>query len=219
MINDINYTASINVDWIKFKGQKGVVVKRDETNGVTTFQTFDTIPDNLKIIVSENKGNARSAKIVFKQNDRIIREILISQSSNKEGVFNDGTPYLDKGKTSFFIHKDDNINNIPISGGSVTFSAVYTEVYSINKYETNADGIEIRNWSEVISQSEMDVTNDATWSITPSDLNVQVIIENNKAKISIPNNTSSSNIVFSIQSSYNNLLSNAIMINQNAANA
>ena len=151
MINDINYTASINVDWIKFKGQKGCIIKRDETNKVTTLQTFDTIPDNLKIIVSENTGNTRSAKIVFKQNDRIIREIFISQSSNKEGVFNDGIPYLDKGKTSFFIHKDDNINNIPVSGGSVNFSAVYTEVYSINKYETNSDGIQIRNWSEIIS--------------------------------------------------------------------
>lgn len=54
MINDINYTAYIDVDWIKFKEQKGVVVKRDEISGITTLQTFDTIPDNLKIIVSEN---------------------------------------------------------------------------------------------------------------------------------------------------------------------
>ncbi len=46
----------------------------------------------------------------------------------------------------------------------------------------------------------MDVTNDATWSTTPSDLKCTGKYKNNKAKISIPNNKRSSNMYLAYNS-------------------
>lgn len=218
MKNDINYTATINVDWINFKEQKGVVIRHNEKNGVTTLQTFDEIPSNLKLLISENKGKTRTANIVFKQNEKVVKNIVITQNSNKEGIFTDGAPYLDKAKTGLLIQRTDGDNILPINGGNAFFTALYTEVYLINKYETDSDGIEIRRWAEVSSQNTTDVTNQSTWEIRPSDSNANISIDNDKAKLSVSKNNNNFNLVFSIQAKYKDLLSNVIRVNQNSNN-
>ena len=64
MANNIGYKASIDVDWVTFKEQSGVIIS---DNG-KTLETTNVIPSNLKLIVSENKGKTtRTATITFTQ--------------------------------------------------------------------------------------------------------------------------------------------------------
>lgn len=214
MANNLNYTATIDVDWLKFKEQNGVVITTDGS-GVTTLQTVNSIPNSLKLIVTENTGATRSATITFTQEGGETKTITIRQNSNKAGVFVDGDPYFDISKSGLVISRIDGGNGFTSTGGTATFKASYTEVYSINKYQTDSDGIEIKRWNEESSRTTKEVTKEATWNVNPKGTNnSNISLDGDVAKLTVGENKGNGSPNFTVMASYNNLNSNAISIQQ-----
>lgn len=213
MTNNVNYTVSIDASWLTFKGQDGVDISVE--NGVSTLKTIDVIPTKLKLLVEENNGDERCAHITFTQDGGYTKTVTINQTKNKGGIFTDGYPYFDKSKSSLIISLVNGNSEFASSGGEAFFSATYTEVYSINKYETNADGIVLNRWSEVDSTTTSNITSNAKWSVVPNDINDAAIsIADGKAKLSVGENVSNGTPLFVVSATYNGLSSNAISIRQ-----
>ena len=214
MSNNIGYKASINVDWVTFKQQSGIVIS---DNG-KTLETRDVIPSNLKLIVSENKDKTkRTATITFTQEGGETKTVTLKQNESKAGKHQDGESYLNKDKSSLVIENTSGITDLDISGGTVKFTATYKKVNSVNWYETDDDGNEINRWVEDSPASGEDVTSSSTctWTVSP-------VINSSKidnGKLTIGENTSNGSPIFSVNATYkdssgNTFTSNTLEVNQ-----
>ena len=214
MANNIGYKASIDVDWVTFKEQSGVIIS---DNG-KTLETTNVIPSNLKLIVSENKGKTtRTATIIFTQEGGETRHVTLTQNPNKAGTYQDGESYLNKDKSSLVIENTSGITDLDISGGSVKFTATYKKVDSANWYETDDDGNEINRWVEDSPASGEDVTSSSTctWTVSPV-INDSKI---NNGELTVGENTSNGSPIFSVNATYkdssgNTFTSNTLTVNQ-----
>ena len=222
MANNIGYKASINVDWVTFKEQSGIVIS---DNG-KTLETTNVIPSNLKLIVSENKGKTtRTATITFTQEGGESGEtktVTLTQNANKAGTYQDGKPYLDNNKSRVVIENKSGITELDISGGTINFTATYKKVYSVKMYEMDADGNIIRRYIEdyqpsspkdPILNSEIDVTSVSacTWTVSPKGLNNSNIKD---GKLTVGENTSNSSSVFTVNAIYDGMTSNTLTVKQ-----
>ena len=209
MANNIGYKATIDVDWVSFKAQSGVIVSSDGKS----IETTDIIPSNLKLVVSKNTGKTRYGSITFIQEGGEVRQIILKQNANKAGIYQDGEPYLDKNKSSILVKNLSGIIRLGVNGGTVKFSATYKKVYSVNKYETDGDGNEIRRFVEgyPILNEEVDITSAATWSVDPRDINGSKIIN---GILTLGANKSNGSPVFSINATYDGLVSNVSHVTQ-----
>ena len=216
MANNIGYKASIDVDWVTFKEQSGVIIS---DNG-KTLETTNVIPSNLKLIVSENKGKTtRTATITFTQEGGETRHVTLTQNPNKAGAYQDGEPYFDKNKSGVVINTSET-TELGTSGGTVNFTATYIKKYSVNMYETDADGKEIKRYIEEYSSlnSEEDVTSACTWTVSPA-INGSKI---NNGKLFIGENKSNGSPIFSVNATYkdssgNTFTSNTLEVKQEAS--
>ena len=208
MANNIGYKASIDVDWVTFKEQSGVIIS---DNG-KTLETTNVIPSNLKLIVSENKGKTtRTATITFTQEGGETRHVTLTQNPNKAGTYQDGEPYFDKNKSVVIINTSE-ATELGTSGGTVNFTATYIKKYSVNMYETDADGKEIKRYVEEYSSlnSEEDVTSACTWTVSPKGMNNSNI---KNGKLTIGENTSNGYLTFSVNAIYEDLSANTFTSN------
>lgn len=218
MVNNIGYKASIDVDWVTFKEQSGVIIS---DNG-KTLETTNVIPSNLKLVVSENKGKTtRTATITFTQEGGETRQITLTQNPNKAGTYQDGEPYFDKNKSGVIINTSET-TELDVSGGTINFTAAYEKVYSVVKYETDADGKEIKRYVEDYPSlnSEEDVTSACTWTISPA-INGSKI---NNGKLFVGENKSNGSPIFSVNAIYkdlslpdNTFTSNTLTVKQEAS--
>ena len=217
MANNIGYKASIDVDWVTFKEQSGVIIS---DNG-KTLETTNIIPSNLKLIVSENKGKTtRTATITFTQEGGETRHVTLTQNPNKAGAYQDGEPYFDKNKSGVVINTSET-TELGTSGGTVNFTATYIKKYSVNMYETDADGKEIKRYIEEYSSlnSEEDVTSACTWTVSPKGMNNSNI---KNGKLTIGENASNGSPIFSVNAIYedasgNTFTSNTLEVKQEAS--
>ena len=217
MANNIGYKASIDVDWVTFKEQSGVIIS---DNG-KTLETTNIIPSNLKLIVSENKGKTtRTATITFTQEGGETRHVTLTQNPNKAGAYQDGEPYFDKNKSGVVINTSET-TELGTSGGTVNFTATYIKKYSVNMYETDADGKEIKRYIEEYSSlnSEEDVTSACTWTVSPKGMNNSNI---KNGKLTIGENASNGSPIFSVNAIYedasgNIFTSNTLEVKQEAS--
>lgn len=217
MANNIGYKASIDVDWVTFKEQSGVIIS---DNG-KTLETTNVIPSNLKLIVSENKGKTtRTATITFTQEGGETRHVTLTQNPNKAGTYQDGEPYFDKNNSVVIINTSE-ATELGTSGGTVNFTATYIKKYSVNKYETDADGKEIKRYVEEYSSlnSEEDVTSACTWTVSPKGMNNSNI---KNGKLTIGENASNGYLTFSVNAIYedvsgNTFTSNTLEVKQEAS--
>ena len=208
MANNIGYKASIDVDWVTFKEQSGVIIS---DNG-KTLETTNVIPSNLKLIVSENKGKTtRTATIIFTQEGGETRHVTLTQNPNKAGTYQDGEPYFDKNKSGVIINTSE-ATELGTSGGTVNFTATYIKKYSVNMYETDADGKEIKRYVEEYSSlnSEEDVTSACTWTVSPKGINNSNI---KNGKLTIGENASNGYLTFSVNAIYEDLSGNTFTSN------
>ena len=214
MTNNIGYKALIDVDWVTFKEQSGVIIS---DNG-KTLETTNVIPSNLKLIVSENKGKTkRTATITFTQEGGEAKTVTLKQNESKAGRHQDGESYLNKDKSSLVIENTSGITDLDISGDKVKFTATYKKVYSTNWYETDDDGNKISGWVEDNSASGEDVTNSSTctWTVSPV-INDSKI---NNGELTVGENTSNGSPIFSVNATYkdssgNTFTSNTLTVNQ-----
>ena len=208
MTNNIGYKASIDVDWVTFKEQSGVIIS---DNG-KTLETTNVIPSNLKLIVSENKGKTtRTATITFTQEGGETRHVTLTQNPNKAGTYQDGEPYFDKNNSVVIINTSE-ATELGTSGGTVNFTATYIKKYSVNMYETDADGNEIKRYVEEYSSlnSEEDVTSACTWTVSPKGINNSNI---KNGKLTIGENASNGYLTFSVNAIYEDLSGNTFTSN------
>ena len=208
MTNNIGYKALIDVDWVTFKEQSGVIIS---DNG-KTLETTNVIPSNLKLIVSENKGKTkRTATITFIQEGGETRHVTLTQNPNKAGTYQDGEPYFDKNKSGVIINTSE-ATELGTSGGTVNFTATYIKKYSVNMYETDADGKEIKRYVEEYSSlnSEEDVTSACTWTVSPKGINNSNI---KNGKLTIGENASNGYLTFSVNAIYEDLSGNTFTSN------
>ena len=217
MANNIGYKASIDVDWVTFKEQSGVII----SDSGKTLETTNVIPSNLKLIVSENKGKTtRIATITFTQEGGETKTVTLTQNANKAGTYQDGKPYLDNNKSRVVIENKSGITELDISGGTINFTATYKKVYSVNMYEMDADGNIIRRYVEdyqplspkdPILNSEVNVTSACTWTVLPKSLNNSNIKD---GKLTVGENTSNSSPIFTVNAIYDGLTSNTLTVKQ-----
>lgn len=217
MANNIGYKASIDVDWVTFKEQSGVII----SDSGKTLETTNVIPSNLKLIVSENKGKTkRIATITFTQEGGETKTVTLTQNANKAGTYQEGKPYLDNNKSRVVIENKSGITELDISGGTINFTATYKKVYSVNMYEMDADGNIIRRYVEdyqplspkdPVLNSEMDVTSACTWTVSPKGLNKSDI---NYGKLTVGENASNSSPIFTVNAIYDGLTSNTLTVKQ-----
>jgi hypothetical protein len=222
MANNIGYKASIDVDWVTFKEQSGVII----SDSGKTLETTNVIPSNLKLIVSENKGKTtRTATITFTQEGGESGEtktVTLTQNANKAGTYQDGKPYLDNNKSRVVIENKSGITELDISGGTTNFTATYKRIYSVNMYEMDADGNVIRRYVEdyrplnpkdPVLNSEIDVTSVSacTWTVLPKGLNNSNIKD---GKLTVGENTSNSSPSFEVKAIYDGLTSNTLTVKQ-----
>lgn len=222
MANNIGYKASIDVDWVTFKEQSGVII----SDSGKTLETTNVIPSNLKLIVSENKGKTtRTATITFTQEGGENGEtkiVTLTQNANKAGTYQDGKPYLDNNKSRVVIENKSGITELDISGGTINFTATYKKVYSVNMYEMDADGNIIRRYVEdyrplspkdPVLNSEMDVTSVSacTWTVSPKGLNKSNIKD---GKLTVGENMPNSSPIFTVNAIYDGLTSNTLTVKQ-----
>lgn len=208
MTNNIGYKALIDVDWVTFKEQSGVIIS---DNG-KTLETTNVIPSNLKLIVSENKGKTkRTATITFIQEGGETRHVTLTQNPNKAGTYQDGEPYFDKNKSGVIINTSE-ATELGTSGGTVNFTATYIKKYSVNMYETDADGKEIKRYVEGYPSlnSEEDVTSACTWTVSPKGINNSNI---KNGKLTIGENASNGYLTFSVNAIYEDLSGNTFTSN------
>lgn len=208
MTNNIGYKASIDVDWVTFKEQSGVIIS---DNG-KILETTNVIPSNLKLIVSENKGKTtRTATITFTQEGGETRHVTLTQNPNKAGTYQDGEPYFDKNKSGVVINTSET-TELGTSGGTVNFTATYIKKYSVNMYEKDADGNIIKRYVEEYSSlnSEEDVTSACTWTVSPKGMNNSNI---KNGKLTIGENASNGYLTFSVNAIYEDLSGNTFTSN------
>lgn len=203
MANNIGYKASIDVDWVTFKEQSGVII----SDSGKTLETTNVIPSNLKLIVSENKGKTtRTATITFTQEGGESGEtktVTLTQNANKAGTYQDGKPYLDKKQSRVVIENKSGITELDVSGGTINFTATYEKNYSVKMYEMDADGNIIKEYVEDYPSlnSEENVTSACTWTISPA-INGSKI---NNGKLFVGENKSNGSPIFSVNAIYKDL--------------
>ena len=199
MANNIGYKASIDVDWVRFKEQSGVII----SDSGKTLETTNVIPSNLKLIVSENKGKTtRTATITFTQEGGETKTVTLTQNANKAGTYQDGKPYLDKNKSGVIINTSET-TELGTSGGTINFTDTYEKNYSVKMYEMDADGNIIKKYVEDYPSlnSEENVTSACTWTVSPA-INGSKI---NNGKLFIGENKSNGSPIFSVNAIYKDL--------------
>ena len=222
MANNIGYKASIDVDWVTFKEQSGVII----SDSGKTLETTNVIPNNLKLIVSENTSKTtRIATITFTQEgveNGETKTVTLTQNPNKAGTYQDGKPYLDENKSRVVIENKSGITELDVSGGTINFTATYKKIYSVNMYEMDADGNIIKRYVEdyqplspkdPILNSEIDVTSVSacTWAVSPKGLNNSNIKD---GKLTVGENMPNSSPSFDVKAIYDGLSSNTLTVKQ-----